>query len=135
MCVAQGHKNNRWVAWDQFVELVKDAGRVYAMSAQAGIKPAAEDTVAKLLFQAGRSDEGGKAQDCKWQMNSAKPLRDTKYSFIYTDHNEMALQEISDRLRGGASHHQLLLLNHYEACQQLANLPQLDGTVSHCIWL
>ena len=85
------------------------------MSAQAGIKSAAEDPVAKLLFQAGRTDECGKAQDCKWQMNSAKPLRDTKYSFIYTDHNEMALQELSDRLSAGASHHQLLLLSYYEA--------------------
>lgn len=107
------------------------------MSAQAGIKSAAEDSVVKLLFQAGRTDECGKAQDCKWQMNSANPLQDTKYSFIYTDHNEMALQEISDRLSAGAPHHHCYY-SVIMVLQQLADLPQLHGiclTACACLGL
>ena len=34
-------------------------------------------------------------------MNAANPLKDIKYKFIFTDHNEIALEQIKDRLHAG----------------------------------
>ena len=103
VCTLQ-HKSrasNRWAIWEILVELVSAAKRVYLMSAQVGVKPANEDSAVELLCQARRTDAFGKAKDCKWQMNAANPLKDIKYKFIFTDHNEIALEQIKDRLHAG----------------------------------